>query len=457
MRCCRAYPCVILLCGLWMLWGDSPSRAADEPAQGKIGVFFSQGQAVYNSQDRAQSQQAAVQDFLSQAVIQAMSSFLSPSQMGSQFAPLQDKILRQPERYVETYQIFSESPMNGLYRVTGQVTVGMDLLKQDLLQMGLVLLNGRSAAPQPAPASSASPEGSLGPPASAGDDAQMKITPPANVSGKQQILWAVAEKWDKEWFLPMDLRDPHGLFGINVLQESQQYEWALRLPQPGTITVDDTGSISPSQALSLAKGMGINKVIMGNVAMKERQNQAAVLEATLRVLNVSTGKSQGEIRRAWTMGDTTNQEGAMELAMLITPQMDRLLQDSSRPATFTPAPATDSARNQTRASPPASAPATVGAGEWLLVIRSNHPYEYWEELEKLLRDRSKSVQIKDMELSSEGAKVRIEGVDGQFFTSLQGARLPGGAQVQVGRLSPDSRTVDLSFVSMSVPQPEIKQ
>jgi hypothetical protein len=68
--------------------------------------------------------------------------------MGSHFAALQAKILKQPERYVQTYQVFSESPSGGLYRVTGQVTVAMDALKNDIQQLGLT--PAQAPAPQPA-------------------------------------------------------------------------------------------------------------------------------------------------------------------------------------------------------------------------------------------------------------------------------------------------------------------
>jgi hypothetical protein len=105
-------------------------------SEGKPGVFFSQGQAISNPQDRSGSQREAVQDFLAQAIAQAAATVLSPAQLGKQYQRIQEVILKRPDRYVRTYEIFSEnSNQGGLYRVTGQVSVAMDLLKNDLARL----------------------------------------------------------------------------------------------------------------------------------------------------------------------------------------------------------------------------------------------------------------------------------------------------------------------------------
>ncbi|ABK16122.1 hypothetical protein [Syntrophobacter fumaroxidans] len=96
-------------------------------------VFFSQGQAPYDPQNRQKSQQNAVREFQVQAITQAVGTFLSTSQMGTKFQAIKDKVLRQPERYVDAYQVFSETVENGRYQVAGQVTVAMGLLKKDLI------------------------------------------------------------------------------------------------------------------------------------------------------------------------------------------------------------------------------------------------------------------------------------------------------------------------------------
>jgi len=130
-------------------------------------VYFSQGQSAYDSLNISKTQQDAVQDLLAQAIVQAIGASMSPAQMGSQYAVLQDKILKNAGNYVETYQVFSEVPVNGLYQIRGQVTINMGLLKKELGALGLLQDAQRmppptstveQAGPAPGPSSGHQPE-----------------------------------------------------------------------------------------------------------------------------------------------------------------------------------------------------------------------------------------------------------------------------------------------------------
>jgi hypothetical protein len=123
----------LLLSSVLAISGSSP--AAEEP---RSATFFSQGQAAYDPQDHAKSQQQAIQDFMAQGLTQAMGSFLSPTQMGTQFSEIQKRLLAKPSKYVDSYQVFSESQTDGMFRVVGQVTVSMDVLRKDLEQSGIL-------------------------------------------------------------------------------------------------------------------------------------------------------------------------------------------------------------------------------------------------------------------------------------------------------------------------------
>ena len=77
-------PVVFLILSSIFLIGD-PDYADAALAKDQSVTFFSQGQSTYNPQDQARSRQQAVQDFMGQALIQAIGKFLNPSQMGTQF------------------------------------------------------------------------------------------------------------------------------------------------------------------------------------------------------------------------------------------------------------------------------------------------------------------------------------------------------------------------------------
>jgi hypothetical protein len=86
-----------------------------------------------------------------------------------------------------------------------------------------------------------------------------------------------------------------------------------------------------------------------------------------------------------------------------------------------------------------------GDGDLTLLIRGGHDYAYWEELQSFLEGQVKSIQVQGIELSPEGAKVKLQGIDPQYIVSLQGAQIGKGVTVQVGRVSPDARTISLTL------------
>ncbi len=490
----KALVCALFLC---MLTTPSLTTAVEPPPQGKTAVFFSQGQSIYHPQDRARSRQEAVQDFLLQGVTQALGSFLSPSQMGSQFGLIQDKVLRQPDRYVVHHQIFSESPAGGLYRVTGQVTVAMDSLKKDVVQMGLGSpepgQRPGGAAPSGGLSRSEAESASTGSLRDSGPQATRGITP-----SRRELYWAVAESWDQGWSVPRGTRDPRGIFAASILQESQDYPWTVRLPESGALTPDEGGNISIHPVLAQAKGLGIEKAVVGTVALRKSPNQNPRIETVLRVLDVPSGKLQGEIRKQRSLRGGSTQESVLELASLIMPQLDQFMGEGGRraapadrrflePQSVPPAAVAPPTRPEPPELPPAMTPpvrrevpeetpamipsvrsepiespskpaaagpspaplqpppAIRGTGEVTLSLRNLGHFAQWEELEKHIREKAKSARVTGVTMGPESAQVRLEGVDGQFLESLSGTRLKGGLTVQVEGYAPDTRTVTISF------------
>ena len=425
----------VLILGLTVMFGSALMVSGQVLAQGG-GSFFSQGQAVYDAQDLAKSQQGALQDLLVQAVTQALGTMLNPSQMGSHYAALQAKILKQPERYVQTYQIFSENPTGGLYRVTGQVTVAMDVLKNDVQQLGLTT----SEAPQVQPIEPAAPEQTALPVEPATPPQAVQAPPPEQypaqvetpsqpaMTSEQRILWAVAENWDNSWILPSSSADPQCLFAMSSLQESQDYLWSMSFPQTGSITVDLSGNLARERVIALAQSMGVQSAVTGGLTFHQNGGQGPSLEASLQVIDVPSGQSKGEIHKELPIS-SSHQEGAMRMAYVLVPQLDRLLRGTSS------------------AIYPQTGVSIAAGDEWTLLVHAEYPYASWEEVEEALRERFSSMQVNKLEVGPNLVKVKIQGIGTEFLSMLQeGIPLKDGTRIQASGYSPENRSLELSLI-----------
>jgi len=196
----RAIPFLIALA----IFASGPDfvRAAEGQAQGRSVPFFSQGQAVYNPQDHAKSQQQAIQDFLGQAITQAAGRFMSPSQMGSQFSDLQKKIFPHAQN-TWTRTVFSETQVGGLYKVLDSHG-GMDALRKDLEESGFPVAEAAPMTPPPMLPDPARPPPTVT--TAARTAVTGEVPGRAHLRGlaltKKEILWAVPEKWEQEWIIP---------------------------------------------------------------------------------------------------------------------------------------------------------------------------------------------------------------------------------------------------------------
>ena len=389
-------------------------------------VFFSQGQAVYDPQDATKSQREALRNFQLQAIAQAAAAILSPAQLGRQYPLVQDKILKQPQRYVQTYQIFSEAPdASGLYRVTGQVTISMDLLRKDLLALPPTSPEGRASPSLKPAAQSAEPvvEGADG-----------RVAPAVETAGKtaasgREIFWAVGENWEESWHLPAGRRDPDGPFAASVAQELEDYGWTLRFPEAGTLTPDADGEVAAGEAIAQASALDLRHAVIGSVQSFESAEEETRVVAALRLVDADSGQGRGEIHRELTMGEETSHEAAIELASVLAPQLDRQLRPQAESAaTVEPAAATEPVATSEKVAQPEE------AGELVVQIQSLSAYSDWLAVETKLREQAPKLQVKGLEIGPDGSRVRLLGVDGGNLKSLHGARLSNGAQAQVENL-----------------------
>ncbi|MHC1728293.1 MAG: hypothetical protein AB9866_20205 [Syntrophobacteraceae bacterium] len=454
----------VLLVFVLSFFQSAPDPAAAAINKAETALFFSQGQATYNPQDEAGSQQQAVQDFMAQGLVQALGKFLSPSQMGTHYPEIQKKILSTPSKYIDSYQVFSESRAAATYRVIGQVTVAMEVLKKDLEEFGFVSTRKRQeTASEPGssaePADESTGSGVVSPSGdeAATEDDVIAETPaypvataekaPASpgVRGlsvtRKEILWAVPEKWEQEWVLPTDERDTRSLFASAIGRELGDYDFSIQLPQAGSTKMDLSGNIPRSQVIAVAEGLGIQEVVTGTVAIKrDRDARQVWIEANLRVIRIGAGKSEFEIRKMQSMEELSNHDGAMELAARIAPELNEMMGGTARSKSKATA-----AGSGTEAAPEGGASKAGDAvGNWTITLPVAQ-YAYWKEVEALLRRQFKGMQVTSFEMGSSGAAVKVNGISGSFLSSMNGTSLPSGALIQVESVSAESKTIKLSF------------
>jgi hypothetical protein len=447
---------IFLPVSILTIWAANPAVAAQSPPA----TYFSSGQAVYDPQDQAKCQQQAIQDLMVQGLTQAIGSFLSPAQMGTQFAEIQKKILAKPAKYIDSYQVFSEERTGGMFRVVGQVTVSMGALKEDLENSGILAAQQKALAqPAPSPGISAPPgasesenkhveeavESAEEPDESRGSASQPQASqPPVTEEGagrpsyrgisatKREILWAVAEKWGQEWDLPTESENVNSLFARSLGKEMDSF--SILFPQSGSVKMDLSGNIPPSQVISLAEGLGIQDVVVGKVSYAEDRNSKQVLlDASLRVIRIGQGKSEFELHKAQSMEDLSNQEGALELARRIAPQLSSLLGGAQ---------AGQVAVASTPGGTSSAQAASVGP---LLINVPSAQYPYWMELESILREQFKNMQIASLQIGATESAVKLDGVNGEYILKMSGTRLPSGATVRIDSYSTEAQTMKVSF------------
>jgi hypothetical protein len=438
------------------IWGADPAVAA----QSRPATYFSSGQAVYDPQDQAKCQQQAIQDLMVHGLTQAIGSFLSPAQMGTQFAEIQKKVLAKPAKYIDSYQVFSEEQTGGMFRVVGQVTVSMGALKEDLENSGILAAQQKALAqPTPSPGISA-PTGATESEnkhveenvesAEESDESQTSGShPPASQppvieegagrpsyrgisATKREILWAVAEKWDQEWDLPTESDNVSSLFARSLGKEMDNF--SILFPQSGSVKMDLSGNIPPSQVISLAEGLGIQDVVVGKVCYaQDRNSKQVLLDASLRVIRIGQGKSEFELHKAQSMEDLSNQEGALELARRIAPQLSSLLGGAQ-------------AGQGAGASTPGETSSAQAASTGPLSINvPSAQYPYWMELESILREQFKNMQIAGLQIGATESAVKLDGVNGEYILKMSGTRLPSGATVRIDSYSTEAQTMKVSF------------
>lgn len=429
----RSFFCTLAVFLVWLCCVAQSAFAVEDSRTENAIALFSQGRSAVDRQDREGTRQEALHDFLVQAVIQAAARVLTPSDLETRYSSLSETVFSRPERYVLSYKISSEGAEEGnVYRIAGQVSIDMDLLKEDLPRRAQgtsdrpsTVSNGISVAPPPAE------------PADKGDgpDYPHKESP-GSKRGSKKVLWAVAEQWGEGWHVPRSGVDPEATFSAFVSQEVQDFGWSLVFLSPDSVQPDEGGSLDPQAVLAAAKARGATHAILGRLGFGEGPGGTEHLSADLAVFNVAPAREMGTFQQKLSVDVDTAEEKAMELAALAVPQLDRMLGriDSG-------------VGDHRRGEPRDDGLTDLPEGEGLILrLRSRQPQADWEEIEGVIRRKAGSLQILSLRFGRDGGIVQLQGVDKGALLSLNGFALQGSATLRVEDPSPEGNALSLTIV-----------
>lgn len=409
------------------------ASATAAPPNKKVAAYTSHGEAAYRHEERSKSQKQAVQAFLAHGVAQALSS-LSGSTRGSDSSrAVQERILRQPERYVESYRVNSEGPSKGVYRVSGLVTVNLDSLKKDVGALAQKPPPVTAATPKP-PAES-SKTGPSPSPAAKSSPQDQPTSGRGVVLSKPSLFWAVPERLEEQdWALPGKDSGARTPFSRFLLQETEDLDWTVVFPERAGLSPDSEGRLQLDRVAALAAHAGSTIAVLGKVDASSARSQAGdtAITADLKVVEVSSGKVLGDVHKETVADSGSLQEALMGLAGQAAAQLDRLLQQDQV------------VQSKVQKPPERSTPAKPPDGIWVLNIHGEGRFAAWESLLKALRNQFSDLHITSVNEDASTTKIVIEGIDGSFFTSPQDAATLRELKVSVDSHSTDSRQIDLS-------------
>ncbi len=416
-----------------------------------VGSYFAQGQAVANETDRASSRRDAIFNMQVQAVTQAAGAFISPSEMGARFDEMYAEILGRPEKYVQTYQIFSEMPSEGgLFKVTGMVGVSLDLLRGDFVRLGF-LEEGASKrreseleTPGASPAQLESiPEESPALPVeiTQGGPLPAASEAAAGQTAARDVLWVVPENWDDGYRLPQGPNDLSALLSQSILQESDDFSWRIVFPDPTGFAQTESGVIDSDAALEAARRMEVLSMVLGRVTLLRSPEGERRIESHLRVFEVPSGRLRGEVREVVNLEAFTMEEGALRMASEAVPKLDSLFQEVGRVA----APEAPAEKTEIRVD---ESPLERGVTEVHVV--SSNAFAQWLDLEKLLREKAPDFVIQSLELGHGEAVVRVTGVNAEFLQGMDGTAMSNDLLLRVERLQGAESRVRVGFEPIPV-------
>lgn len=109
------------------------------PALGAKNVFEGEGRALVQGPDINPARRSALDIALRQAVEEAAGSLLPLKVFLDKYNVLEQKILKEPKKYIENHTVIAEGREADQYRVAIVATVKIDALRADLVALGLLV------------------------------------------------------------------------------------------------------------------------------------------------------------------------------------------------------------------------------------------------------------------------------------------------------------------------------
>jgi hypothetical protein len=102
-----------------------------------------EGMALIHKSDVARAREAAVQDALEKAIMQASAKIVSDRIEEEKYHALKSTVIGTLDKYINHYQILAEKKTQEEYFVTLNVVVVLAALKTDFLEMGIIQQEGQ--------------------------------------------------------------------------------------------------------------------------------------------------------------------------------------------------------------------------------------------------------------------------------------------------------------------------
>ena len=124
----------VLMVGLFV-WVVSVHAAGDAAVKHVNGI----GSAIIQGKNVADARRNSVADALSMAVGQAVADVLPAETVSQQFQLINEKILAQPETFIQNYRVVTRAVSGNTVRALVQVDISMDRLRKDLGRLGILV------------------------------------------------------------------------------------------------------------------------------------------------------------------------------------------------------------------------------------------------------------------------------------------------------------------------------
>lgn len=275
-RCMRR----LLICALLMLVMGSPAWA--QTGNKAIQMVHVLGTSQIQGDDMSTSREKAIADGLVAAVSYVLFDIFPQETVVGNFQLLDERVLSKTDEFVRNYKVLTESTHGGMHRVVVQATVSIQRLKQELQKIGVNI--GKRPYPR--------------------------------------VLFCVAEKLVNdlsfEYWWSAEPSWTAGVSEQSMCEILKDKGFVLVAPRSNEMTGSLPPELSAAEAVSLARQLGADVVILGQAEAQEAPSTMAGTirsfkgKIFLRALRVDTGKQIAQTQRSALAASAEPHAGSRE-------------------------------------------------------------------------------------------------------------------------------------------------